>query len=206
MDRFEVSVSNYAQCVQAGVCTAPTCSYQGNDPVKVRCNWQRPDSQDHPINGLTHAQAQAYCAHKKMRLPTDDEWEIAARGPKGRPFPWGNAMIGPSQQSLANIADRNAKFRWGWPSIHGVDDGWAGTAPVGSYPKGQSPFGVMDLIGNVWEWTATAQGPDKIRIRGAGYANHGFYLQASSWDEKPLTTAEPYLGFRCVRSMVQAAP
>ena len=206
MDLLEVSVADYQQCVQRGECTVPTCIYQQTDPVKIRCNWQQKDRETHPINGVTHAQAEAFCTHKNMRLPTDDEWEIAARGRNGRLFPWGDKPIGPNRQSMANIADRHGKIRWGWASIEGGDDGWAATAPVGTYPKGKSPFGVMDLVGNVWEWTATAQEGEKSRIRGAGYANHSFYLQASSWDEKPETTAEPYLGFRCARSLAQAAP
>jgi serine/threonine-protein kinase len=99
---------------------------------------------DHPAWGLTWQEARDYCAWAGGRLPTEAEWEWAARGPDGRPFPWGTTPPNPRQ---ANLRDG------------GQVDRWESTAPVGSFPAGASPFGVEDLIGNVWEWVSDYLGP-----------------------------------------------
>jgi formylglycine-generating enzyme required for sulfatase activity len=106
----------------------------------------------HPVVYVSSLEAIKYCQslstreRKKYRLPTEAEWEYAARGTDGRKYPWGNHE---HRGDLANFADRNTVFAW---SDREVDDGYPESSPVGAFPFGASPFGIEDLAGNVWEW------------------------------------------------------
>ena len=95
--------------------------------------------QDHPVVEVSWAGARDFCAWVGKRLPTEAEWEKAARGTDGRRYPWGNA---PPDATRARFAAR-----------------WNETVPVGSFPRGVSPYGVLDLSGNVWEWVSSAYRP-----------------------------------------------
>lgn len=106
----------------------------------------------HPVVYVSSLEAMKFCQwlsareRKKYRLPTEAEWEYAARGNDGRKFPWGNFS---GRGDLANFADKNTVFAW---SDRDLDDGFAESSPVGSFPRGVSPFGIEDMAGNVWEW------------------------------------------------------
>jgi serine/threonine-protein kinase len=136
IDRTEVTNRQYEQCVQAGACRASTCA--GRSEL---------DGANHPVVCVDWEQARAYCAWVGARLPTEAEWEKAARGTDGRTYPWGNTFDG----SQLNFCDKNCEFDW---KDAASDDGYARTAPVGSYPAGASPYGALDMAGNVWEWVA----------------------------------------------------
>lgn len=106
----------------------------------------------HPVIHVTSLDAIKFCEwlsareRKKYRLPTEAEWEYAAKGTDRRKYPWGNHA---GRGDLANFADRNTMFAW---SDREIDDGYAESSPVGAFPLGASPFGIEDMAGNVWEW------------------------------------------------------
>ena len=124
MDRTEVTNAMYLRCISAGACTPPARSpyYENAEYAK------------HPAIGISWPQAQNYCQWAKRRLPTEAEWEKAARGTDRRVYPWGNS---PPNIDLANFN-------------HQVNE----TVPVGMNTKGASPYGVLDMAGNAWEWVA----------------------------------------------------
>lgn len=130
MDRTEVTNAMYRQCVSAGVCTPPAQPKFYEDPKFT----------DHPVIGVSWDQAKTYCGWAGRRLPTEAEWEKAARGTDGRIYPWGNEAPSPN---LANFD-------------HLVNE----TTPVGTYPQGASPYGALDMAGNAWEWTADGYSPE----------------------------------------------
>lgn len=107
---------------------------------------------NHPVIFVSWKEADLFCKWlsqregRRYRLPTEAEWEYAARGEEGNQYPWGGRL---NAGNLANFADSRTNFVWRDPAI---DDGFAETAPVGSYPLGASPFGVEDMSGNVFEW------------------------------------------------------
>jgi formylglycine-generating enzyme required for sulfatase activity len=124
----------------------------------------------HPVIYVSSREAERFCKWlsakegRKYRLPTEAEWEYAARGVDGRIFPWGDKL---DAGHFANFADKRTTFAWRDAVI---DDGFAETSPVGSFPKGASPFGIEDLAGNVFEWCLDClepyKGKDRINPRG----------------------------------------
>ena len=143
IDKHEVTNAQYRKCVEAEVCNAPSdTTYYGNA-----------DYAQHPVVYVSWYDADAYCQWAGKRLPTEAEWEKAARDDEERTWPWGNTLDG----NRVNFCDANCPEWWKHAS---VDDRYAHTAPVGSYPEGASPYGALDMAGNVWEWVADWYGPD----------------------------------------------
>ena len=129
------------------------------DVTQPRCwddeEWNQPH---HPVVCLSWYEAAAYARWLSretgldVRLPSEAQWEKAARGTDGRMWPWGDE---PPDGTRLNYCDRNCTFGW---KDEAVDDGYGGTAPAGSYPAGASPYGALDMAGNVGEWTSTLWG------------------------------------------------
>jgi len=200
IDKTEVTVAGYRACVQDGGCPPPSATVDWKDikpEEKTKwspyCTWGKRKLDEHPINCVDWNQATTFCEWAGGRLPSEAEWEYAARGKDGRLYPWGNTW------------DDSAV-----PAPHKGRD--LPPAPVvGEHPKGASPFGVEDLVGNVWQWTDEYV-DDHTRagiVRGGSY----FQPQGSMWyfpQAYKLTEHGKYLlmapskdragalGFRCV--------
>ena len=144
----------------AGKCAEPEAYLDERGNHRSFCNWRHPEGRGrHPINCVDFEQATSFCAWAGKRLPTEKEWEYAARGAgESRKYPWATAS--PARRACnacgaecpANLV---AKRFFGVSPMYQANDGWPETAPVGSFPAGASKHGVLDLAGNVWEWTAT---------------------------------------------------
>lgn len=142
---------------------------------------------DYPVVYVSSQDAVKFCQwlsaqeKKKYRLPTEAEWEYAARGLDGRTFPWGEKF---GHGDLANFADKRTNFAWRDPDI---DDGYAETSPVGAYPKGASPFGMEDMAGNVWEWCldffTPYTGKERLNPRGPETGSKRIY-RGGSWKSR----------------------
>lgn len=141
---------------------------------------------DHPVVLVSHVDAQAYAAWLTAqtghvwRLPSEAEWEKAARGTDGRLFPWGNS------------------FDAGRLNSH--DKGPFDTIPVGTFPAGASPFGVLDAAGQVFEWTATPAGPGRYSVKGGSWDDKGCGVcRPAARHGRPAGLKHILVGFRLVR-------
>ncbi len=203
IDRTEVTNAQYSKCVDAGTCRAPTA-----------CDWGDPtygdaSKADHPVVCVSWDDARTYCEWAGARLPTEAEWEKAARGTDGRLYPWGNTFDG----SALNFCDRNCELFWKDTS---AEDGYARTAPAGHYPAGASPYGALDMAGNVWEWVndwydenyysrspdRNPTGPDsgeERALHGGSWGDYWYHTRAAHRHGHGVdpTFRSNYIGFRC---------
>jgi len=192
----------------------------GSWDIVQGADWQHPmgpdsdlsDLVDHPVVHVSWFDAQAYCEWAGGRLLTEAQWEKAARGTQGKIYPWGDWSV---DGKLANYADSNTGFNW---SDGNSNDGYSKTAPVGSYPNGASPYGILDMSGNVYEWVAdwyasdyyqtspteNPTGPrsgDSRVLRGGGWSGYSYTLRTAyrSVYTPPFKSYE-LVGFRCALS------
>lgn len=181
--RTETTQAEYAACVAAGACDPPSCDWN--------C-----DNADFAASCVPWAQASAYCAWAEQRLPSEAEWEKAARGDQGNKYPWGNSEPDCAHANMAGCGDL--------------------ALAVGSLEAGASPYGALDMAGNMVElvadWydesyysaspAADPQGPEsgtRYSGRGGGFKSDAEYLRASKRDWYDAPDAVKSLGFRCAR-------
>lgn len=185
IDSTEVTVDAYSVCVNAGKCTAPGA--ESNN-----CNWGKLEKGNHPVNCVDWNQASTFCTWAGKQLPTEAQWEKAARGVDGRKYPWGN---------------ETASCDYAVMDDGGNGCGTGSTMPVGSKLSGASPYGVLDMSGNVWEWTADWYDSDdymaphnlgSMRVnRGGSLNGESTLLRASSRGSGAPDRASSGIGLRC---------
>ncbi len=174
MDTVPVTADAYAECVRTGRCGTDKLREYAADPL---CNYGVAGRGNHPMNCVEWTQAARYCEAQAERLPTEDEYEWAARGQaRGTTYPWGN------DEPTTEVC---------WKELS--------TCAVGSHPTGDAPGGIHDLAGNVWEWTASRSGDSRVYRGGSWGSNDSKYLRAASWSKNVPTVGYNILGFRCVR-------
>ncbi|MGB0383713.1 MAG: SUMF1/EgtB/PvdO family nonheme iron enzyme [Ardenticatenaceae bacterium] len=194
IDQVEVTNGMYAACVAAGECGRPKV----NRSSSRDSYFDDPEYSNYPVIEVSWHEADTYCRWARRRLPTEAEWEKAARGTDGRTYPWGND---PPTSDLLNF-NRN------------VGD----STKVGRYPNGASPYGGLDMGGNVWEWTAdwydadyyknapseNPTGPDNGTLRaargGSWYTNEARWLRAGDRGKNDPARGYATNGVRCARS------
>ena len=192
MDLYEVTVARYARFLAA----------THHQPPAYWETVEMAEHGDRPVIGVTWDDAEAYCKWAGKRLPTEAEWEKAARGTDERPYPWGTKKPTPD---LANYA-LGARFSYSQVLM-----------PVGKYDKAKSPYGLFDMGGNVWEWTrdwyegayygkspeknpsGPEQGQFKV-LRGGSWSDMAKYMLTYGRFQLPPSTRNSYTGFRCAKS------
>ena len=188
LDKTEVTAKAYKRCVDEHRCSAP--------PMKAGCNYGTAGRENHPINCVDWEQASTYCKAHGKRLPTEEEWEFSARGPKGIKYPWGKGA--PASQACWN-GDGNSVGKNKRES----------TCEVGVTTGDRSPFGILDLGGNVSEWTATVYcnyplakctSPTRV-VRGGSWADIGAASLRTTYRNRANPPDQSgNIGFRCAQT------
>jgi formylglycine-generating enzyme required for sulfatase activity/serine/threonine protein kinase len=230
IDRVEVTVAAYKECSDHGKCKRAglTNSWDGITDADAKaydplCNARDVEAHaSHPVNCVDWSMASRYCDQNDLRLPTEAEWELAARGHDGRSYPWGEAAPDPTRLNACGpecVAWGKARSISERP-LYREGDGWETTAPVGSFPKGASPFGVLDMAGNVGEWvedwygsygSSEAQNPagpssgaERVVRGGAWNASEPSWVRPTFRFHAPPGERSHGIGFRCASSVMRS--
>lgn len=194
IDKYEVTNSRYQSCVDAGQCSSPS---ETKSDTRKRY-FGEPKFAVYPVIYVDWAQANTFCEWEGKRLPTEAEWEKAARGTDGQTYPWGSA------EPSCDVANYTSEC---------VGD----TTPVGAYPAGASPYGALDMGGNVWEWVAdwyqadyyvnsplqNPQGPSEGEyriLRGGSWHMRDSVVRTAYRKTFQTDYSYYYIGFRCARN------
>lgn len=219
IDVFEVTNGAWATCVQDGACEPPadTNAYDGSP------YYGESEFDDYPVIYVSWYNAEAYCSWRGARLPTEAEWEMAARWEPEtdsvRMYPWGDQW----DRTRLNYCDSSCLLTDATFKDLDFDDGWAATAPVGSFPTGASPVGALDMAGNVAEWVAdwydgdyyadspseNPMGPDSGEgrgVRGGGWTLDQEWNRGSARSFFGALFQVAGVGFRCAIDADQVNP
>jgi len=181
IDKYEVTNAQYAVFVESTSHRGPESEGYGKGPWNT-WSGDRPPSgyEDHPVS-VTWFGAKAYCEWAEKRLPTQEEWHQACQGTSRLKYPWGNS------------------FGTGNANIDGIGDGYVKTAPVGSFPSGASPYGAMDMSGNVWEHSSTQVGSKNHVMLGGSRNRSAEHSKCRVLSNHPQDLWAASIGFRCAR-------
>jgi len=197
IDEHEVTVGEYEECVRRGRCRRPPAAASLEDARAMGMNFGDPDRTYHPMNYVTAVEADRYCAQRHGRLPSSDEFRLAAGGSSGflpgataRRFCWGNSPEPSCSEGIGAVHMRNAK---------GGGCGDSATAAVTDprYEGSRTPEGVWGLCGNVWEWLADLEGADRKNAGGGYWNDEVNKFVTHNTESDPPETRDPEIGFRC---------
>lgn len=199
IDKYEVTYRRYQKCVDAGGCEPPD--------VGGMFNYGWPGIDSLAVNGITWFKAKAFCEWEGKRLPTEAEWEKAAKGTEQLLYPWG------FEEPTCEYAVMDTMY------AGNLGCGTGNVMPVGTKPMGASPYGAMDMAGNVWEWTADwhdenyyfnspinnpqgpASGDYKVTRGGDLFSRSGLELRTTGRFPYYPSNPSPAIGFRCAKSL-----